>query len=398
MDASRIEITGPLTPHVEPLWLWLAARGYTALSIANVARVMAHLSRWLDHERLSVADLTSDTIDRFLRHRRRAGYTCWLSPRGVAPILDYLRDVGVALPRDDRPAVSRAAIDRVIDAYGEYLRRERALSPSTAAFYERMARDLLPHDGDLRSLSAATVTAFVVRASCRGSVAYTKYKVVALRCLLRYLYVRGDLTANLAAAIPAVAGWRLTSLPRDVSPDMVGQLLKVARGQTVGSRRARAALLLMARLGLRAGEVTALQLEDLDWTTGEVLIRGKGHVLDRLPLPADVGAALAAYVRQRPPQAATRAVFLRVRAPHAPLSSNGLKSLVRAACRRAGVSEIGTHRLRHTAATQMLRHGASLAEIAQVLRHRHVDTTAIYAKVDRVSLRQLVQAWPGGDQ
>jgi site-specific recombinase XerD len=127
-----------------------------------------------------------------------------------------------------------------------------------------------------------------------------------------------------------------------------------------------------------------------------VLIRGKGQSLDRLPLPADVGAALATYVRHRPPQTATRAVFLRVRAPHRALSSSGLKSLVRAACRRAGVPEIGTHRLRHTAATQMLRHGASLTEIAQVLRHRHVDTTAIYAKVDRVALRQLAQPWPGG--
>jgi integrase/recombinase XerD len=396
MDASRITISGPLASHVEALWSRLAARGYTALSIANVARVMAHLSRWLDRERLSPADLTTHEIDRFLQHRRRAGYTCWLSLRGVAPILDYLRHAGVALPPDDRPAVIPAAIDGVIDAYGEYLRRERALSPSTAAFYERIARDVLPHDGDLRSLSAATVTTFIVKASRTDSVAYTKYKVVALRCLLRYLYVRGDLTANLAAAIPAVAGWRLTSLPRDVSPDMVGQLLSVARGQTVGSRRARAALLLMARLGLRAGEVTALQLEDLDWAAGEVRIRGKGHALDRLPLPADVGAALAAYVRQRPPQATTRAVFLRVRAPHAPLTSSALKSLIRAACRRAGVPEIGTHRLRHTAATQMLRHGASLAEIAQVLRHRHVDTTAIYAKVDRVALRQLAQPWPGG--
>jgi integrase/recombinase XerD len=396
MDASRIAIRGPLASHVPGLWSTLAGRGYTPLSIANVARLMAHLSRWLARERLTPADLTSHQIGRFLRHRKHARYTCWLSTRGVEPILAYLRTVGIGPPAE-HPARVPTGHDAIVDRYREYLQRERALTPSTAAFYERIARAFLPRDGDLRSLNAASVTAFVLEASRTYSVAYTKYKVSALRCLLRYLYVQGDLAANRAAAVPAVAGWHLASLPRDAPPDAVRQLLRSCPRRTPIGRRARAAVLLMVRLGLRAGEVAALQLEDLHWGAGEVLIRGKGRSLDRLPLPADVGAALAAYVRgSRSRATTTRRVFLRVRAPHGALSSGGLKSLLCATCHRAGLPAMGTHRLRHTAATQMLHHGASLTEIAQVLRHRHLDTTAIYAKVDRRALRQLAHPWPGG--
>jgi site-specific recombinase XerD len=152
----------------------------------------------------------------------------------------------------------------------------------------------------------------------------------------------------------------------------------------------------MARLGLRVGEVAALRLDDVDWAAGELLIRGKGGHLDRLPLPADVGSALSAYVRWSRPRIESRAVFLRIRAPHGRLTPDALKRVLRSACTRAGLPAMGTHRLRHTAATQMLRQGASLSEIAHVLRHRHVDTTAIYAKVDHIALRTVVQPWPGG--
>lgn len=397
MDASRIRITGPLGLHVKGLWSQLSARGYTDLSIANVARLMAHLSRWLARQGLSATDLTTDHIDRFLRHRRRTGYTCWLSRRGVQPILEYLRTVGAALPRNEARTAVPTPLDQIVDRYLDFMRRERAVAPTTASFYERIARAFLPHDGNLRSLSVARVTAFILKESRTYSVAYTKYKVSALRSLLRYLYVQGAIATDLAAAVPAVAGWRLAAMPKDVPPDFIAQLLGSC-DRTPRGRRTRAAVLLMVRLGLRAAEVAALRLDDVDWRAGEMLIRGKGGTTDRLPLPTDVGSALAAYVRWSRPRAATRMVFVRVRAPHGALSSNGVKSLLRAACGRAGLPATGTHRLRHTAATQMLRHGASLTEIAQVLRHRHVDTTAIYAKVDRGSLRQLAQAWPGGAQ
>jgi site-specific recombinase XerD len=355
---------------------------------------MAHLSRWLHPQGLAAADLSTDQIGRFLKHRKRAGYTGWLSSHGLEPILQHLRAVG-ATPPPVRPVVVATAIDHLVARYSEYLRRERALSPSTAAFYVRMARTFLPPDGDLRSLTAASVTAFVLRESRTFSIAYTKCKVSAVRCLLRYLYVHAEIPTNLANVVPAVAGWRLSSLPRDVPPHVLRQLLQHCKRRTHVGRRARAAVLLMARLGLRVGEVAALRLDDIDWTAGELRIRGKGGCLDRLPLPADVGSALATYVRWSRPRIDSRAVFLRVHAPHDRVSAGGLKSVLRAACTRAGVPRMGTHRLRHTAATQMLRHGASLTEIAQVLRHRHTDTTAIYAKVDRLALRQLAPSWPG---
>lgn len=395
MDASRIRINGPLARYLEGVWAALVGRGYALLSIVRVARLMAHLSRWLGRRGLAAGDLSTDEIGRFLRHRRRAGYRVYVSTRGLEPILQHLRAVG-ATPPPVRPVVVPTAVDHVVARYSEYLRRERALSPSTAAFYLRMARTFLPPDGDLRSLTAASVTAFVLRESRGFSIAYTKYKVTALRSLLRYLYVHGDIATNLAAAVPAVAGWRLSSLPRDVPPHVLKQLLEHCNRRTDVGRRARAAVLLMARLGLRVGEVAALRLDDIDWAAGELLIRGKGGYLDRLPLPADVGSALAAYVRWSRPRIESRAVFARIRAPHDRLTPEALKGVLRTACTRAGLPAMGTHRLRHTAAAQMLRHGGSLTEIAQVLRHRHIDTTAIYAKVDRPALRQLAPSWPGG--
>jgi integrase len=197
-------------------------------------------------------------------------------------------------------------------------------------------------------------------------------------------------------AVPGVADLRDRSLPRGLEPTVVKKLLESCdRRRTVG-RRDYAILLLLVRLGLRAGEVAALTLDDIDWRRGEIVVRGKGGRFDRLPLSADVGRALASYLRRRPSKERSRAVFLKVQAPDGALNSDGVKGVVRKACRRAQVESVGPHRLRHTAATNMLREGASLPEIAQVLRHRELRTTAQYAKVDRARLRALALPWPGG--
>lgn len=397
MDPSRIRIRGPLTTHVGGLWETLAAQGYTALSAVNVVRVMAHLSRWLERERLSPNELTVEPINRFLRHRRRAGYTGWRSERGLVPILAYLREQGAVPPVEPAAPGSTPPVEALVDRYVEYLRTERALLETTVDLYHRVAVAFLTGHDDVQGLTAADVTAFVLEASHTGSIGYTKLKVTALRSLLRYLHVRGEIAVELAAAVPAVAGWRLASLPKALSADEVKQLLACCDRRTHVGRRGYAVVLAMVRLGLRAGEVAALTLDDVDWTRGEIVICGKGRQLDRLPLPADVGAALAAYVRWSRPASSSRRLVLRVRAPHGPLSSNGVKAIVNLAYARAGLVARGAHRLRHTAATEMLRQGASLSDIAQVLRHRHVDTTAIYAKVDRVALQALVQPWPRGD-
>lgn len=395
MRWSKIRIRGPLASHLPGLWQALEAQGYTALSIGNLARLMAHLSRWLTDHGLAAIDLDRVTIERFVHDRREAGYTGHRSVRGLTCILEHLRRVAGAPPAE----VARVctANEARLGAYREYLERERQLKPGTVDFYLRVAREVLPANGDLDALTARSVTEVVVAASGRYGTSMTKYLVTALRVLLRYLFVRGELAHDLTGAVPSVAGWRLSALPRDLEPSVVGRLLKACDGRTHGGRRGRAAVLLMVRLGLRVGEVAALRLDDLDWRAGEILIsNGKAGGTDRLPLPADVGAAIASYVQRSRPRTDSRRVFIGLRAPHRPATSGSLNDAVRAACRRAGIVEIGSHRLRHTAASQMLRRGSSLAEIAQVLRHRHVDTTAIYAKVDRLALRELARPWPGG--
>jgi site-specific recombinase XerD len=395
MDPSKIRIRGPLASHVDGLWRELAAQGYAPLSIANMARVMAHLSQWLEREHLGPSGLSAKQNERFLLHRRRAGYTCWRSTRGLEPILGYLRGVGV-VPPIETPYSPKAAIDVVVEPYMAYIREERAVSPSTASVYERLARAFLSRRADTGAQCAADVSTFVLKEARTCSIGFAKLKISALRSLLRHLYVHGDIAVDLAASVPAVAGWRLATLPKALRPDEVKQLLRGCDRRTHGGRRTFAVVLLMVRLGLRAGEVAGLELDDIDWAHGELLVRGKGRRLDRLPLPADVGAALAAYVRRSRPRTECRRLLMRVRAPLDGLSRGSVTAIVRAACARAGLATVGAHRLRHTAATEMLRHGASLSDIAQVLRHRHVDTTAIYAKVDRVSLRTLAQPWPGG--
>ena len=219
---------------------------------------------------------------------------------------------------------------------------------------------------------------------------------MALRSWLRFLYEEG-LTANpLAAAVPGVAPWRTNSLPHALDHRAVTQLVHSCDRRTSTGRRDHAILLLLVRLGLRAGEVAALKLDDVDWRQGEIVIHGKADRRERLPLPIDVGEAVAGYLRWSRPRTGSRRLFLRVKAPIVGLSGDGVTRVVHAACRRAGLQLVGAHRLRHTAATEMLRRGGGLVEIGQVLRHRSLLTTAIYAKVDSATLQGLARHWPGG--
>jgi integrase/recombinase XerD len=256
-------------------------------------------------------------------------------------------------------------------------------------------------DGDLAlgELGAGDITAFVV-AYCptrpRGSA---KLLAVALRSLLAFLHVEGVVGGSLTSCVPSVASWRLSGLPRALTPEEVRRLVGSCEGRGAVGLRDRAALLLLVRLGLRAGEVAGLELSDIDWRGGELVVRGKGDRAERLPLPDDVGRAVACYLHEaRPPCSPSRRVFLRVRAPWQGLTAGGVTMLVAGAARRAGLGTIHAHRLRHTAACELLRAGSSLKEIGQLLRHRSALTTAIYAKVDRTALRALARPWPGQER
>jgi integrase/recombinase XerD len=316
----------------------------------------------------------------------------------LVPLLAYLRGLGVVVA--EPPPPPRDPLDVLLTRYRDYLLVERGLAASTAALDVRLARPFLATrvraDGqlDLAGLGAGEVAAFVV-AQSRQQPRSAKRIVTAVRSVLQFAYVAGLIDRPLGEAVPSPAGWTLTSVPRGLSPTQVAALLAGCdRNHPTGCRDF-AILRMLVRLGLRAGEAAALALEDIDWRRGELTVRGKGHRQDR-PLPADVGQAIVDYLQHaRPAAASGRTVFVRAQAPYRALTSNAVTTVVLTAARRAGLGEVAAHRLRHTAATAMLQAGGSLAEIGQVLRHRRVLTTALYAKVDVAALRVLARPWPG---
>lgn len=249
---------------------------------------------------------------------------------------------------------------------------------------------------NLPMLPVDAVTGFVVAEAAMRTTGAAKLMVTALRSLLRFLLLTGRIDTDLASAVPAVAGWRLAWLPRAVGPDQVRALLESCdRSRAVG-RRDFAIVTMLTRLGLRACEVAAMELDDIDWRAGELVIRGKGDQRDKLPLPVDVGQTLVNYLRAGRPSSACRQVFLGARAPYRPLTSGAVCAVVRQGCARAGIDTFGAHRLRHTTATSVLRAGAALEEVGQLLRHRELASTAIYAKVDQARLVTVARRWPAG--
>ncbi len=314
-------------------------------------------------------------------------------------MLEYLREVA-EVPAWGPPA-AECPVEGLLGAYGRYLRVERRLAPTTVRSHEDIARRFLSRHAegdrlDLEGLAAAEVTAFVLAEARLRSVGSMKALLSPLRSLLRFLFVAGMTPRNLTAAVPGIANPQLVALPKALDAATVAALLvSCDRGTAVG-RRDFAVLTVLVRLGLRAGEVAALRLDDIDWRAGELVVRGKGNRLDRLPLPADVGEAVVDYLRHGRARSVCRAVFLRAVGPDAAMTGRSVVMVPRSASRRAGLPVIvGAHRLRHTAASEMLRHGGSLAEIAQVLRHHSESTTAIYAKLDRAALGLIVRPWPG---
>jgi integrase/recombinase XerD len=398
-DPSRVRISGPLEVFAAGFTAELERLGYRRTPASFQLQLMAHVSRWLEGDGLGADGLTSEIVERFLEERRAAGYTDRITWRAMVPLLGYLRGLGVAPPPSPRVVVGAAEV--LLAEYREYLAVERGLTAGTIEGYVLAVRPFLAgreRDGDeldLDVLSAADVMAFVV-ARCPGqSKGAAKMTVTSLRSLLRFLHLRGLVAGPLADAVPSTASWRLSGLPRALEPDQLQALFDSCDRGNADGRRDYAVLVLLARLGLRAGEVAALRIEDVDWRAGELRISGKGRRDERLPLPEDVGEAIVAYLRDgRPATALDRSLIVRVRAPHHGLTTGGITQIVFAAAAHAGLGPLHSHRLRHTAATQMLRAGASLEEVGQVLRHRQVLTTAIYAKVDRDALRAIARPWP----
>jgi integrase/recombinase XerD len=387
---KRVWCDGPLAPYAWGYGVLLVERGYAPSGVEGQLRLMAHLSRWVAAQRVELGALTPEAVERFLESRPA-------SRRAVGPLLSHLRDLGVV----PEPTALDTSVDRLLAEYRNYLVRERGLVLGSVRLRLDVARLFLagrpePLELALERLQAGDVTAFVV-AQCRSrrrGVAWSRTLTSGLRSLLRYVHLAGWVPVPLAQAVPSVAGWRLGSLPRALEREQVQRLLDSCDCSTALGRRDFAILMLLSKLGLRAGEVAGLRLDDIDWRAGEVVVRGKGARTERLPLPHDVGKAVVSYLRAGRGRASFREVFLRAVAPHGPLSSGGVCSIVHAACDRSGMRRVGAHRLRHTVATELLRSGAGLEQIAQVLRHSSATTTAVYAKVDRVALRSLARPWP----
>ena len=397
--AAAVRVTGPLAPFTDRYADALRQWGYAPGSAVHQVQLMAHLSRWLAERGWSGADLTEERVAEFLAARREAGCSQHYGRRAMTPMMDFLAGQHVTpAPSAVGPAVSGA--ESVLAGFEAYLVSERALSPATVTAYLARGRRFLADytaDGAVDALTCADVTHAVAAEAERVSVGGVQYYVAAVRALLRYCHVRGLVDTDLSAAALAATGRRTSLLPRGLGDRDTRALLRACDRRRRIGRRDYAVLVLLMRLGLRAGEVARLRLDDFDWRAGEVVVHGKGARVDRMPLPVDVGAAVTGYLQRGRPPTARREVFVTVIAPVGPLTREAVGGIVRRACVRAGVSPVGPHRLRHTTAAAMVRAGVGLPDIGQVLRHRGLVTTAVYARVDLAALRTLARPWPSGD-
>ena len=393
---------GLLGAHVDDFARQMLEQGYARASIRYALQLVADFGRWLSKRRIAVPQLTAEHLACYLQYRSR-GRHFRLGDASIARrLLVLLVEQGVVT---EAPPIEPTAVQRVEGEFRRYLEQERRLAPATVFNYLGFARRFLAEnirDGEVRLdlVQAVNVVGFVQREAARLHHAKrAKLMTTALRSLLQYARYRGLIKSDLRISVPTVANWSMASLPRALSSDELQRLLSCCERESAVGRRNWAILLLLARLGLRAGEVVALRLDDLDWAAGELCIRSAGTRADHLPIPQDVGEALADYLRHGRPACASRRVFVRIRAPHRGFATSAaISTLVMRALARAGLNPAhkGAHLLRHTVATQMLRRGASLTEIGELLRHRNPQTTMIYAKVDLDLLRPLALPWPGG--
>jgi integrase len=385
-------VNGPLALYAAGFAEELVDLGYSKSAAKKQMILLAHLDGWLKARGHEAGELTADLVEPLFAARRHEGRSNLLTTKSLKPFLGFLRRAGVPEP----PRAARTDPQELItDRFRLYLAQERGLVEGTVNFYVLVARLFLVERPVFSDLVAADIIQFTGRV-CEGrGLSSARQAVSALRSFLRWLEMEGWTAPGLDQAVLSAAGWS-PNLPRAIEAGQAAQLLRSCDRRRALGRRDYAILALLVRLGLRGGEIVRLELDDLDWRRGEILVRGKGRRQERLPLPSDVGEALAGYLQRGRPQSTSRRVFLRHHAPFVGFSDTGvLRGVLDRACVRAGVAYASPHRLRHTAATEMLRAGAPLSEIAQVLRHRSPTTTSLYAKVDHVRLGELARPWPG---
>jgi integrase/recombinase XerD len=396
---SQVRVAGPLAPHADGFRAALDAQGFSPWSQMFYLHLLADVSRWLGRHGLDASGLTDANAFAFQQDRRSRGRARFRGTQGLALLLSFLRGAGAAPPPAAAEPGDEAGV--LVDEFAGYLAGERGLRPQTVVLYAAAARRFLGSlpagDGDvLAGLTADAVRSFVIAESSRRGTGSLKNQVTAVRSLLRFLHLRGRIPDPMDGAAPAAAGWHRPPLTRRIRPGDVAAILASCDRDTHAGRRDYAILMLLARLGLRAGEAAAARAGDIDWRSGEILVRGKGGRDERLPLPADAGAAIADYCRNaRPEAAASGMLFLHARAPYGPVTSSAVGHAVKRACLRAGLEPASAHQLRHAAATAMRRAGAPLSEISQLLRHQHEGTTSRYGTIDPDELGPVTAPWPG---
>jgi integrase/recombinase XerD len=392
---------GPLGPYMDSYAAEMLKQSYATATAQAHIRLLADFSRWLAKRRLTPKEITTELFPSYLRSRRtRHWRITYNDPSALKQMFNLLVRQGV-IPEIPQPPPTPA--EQLQDEFASYLRQERGLATPTICLHLSFVGKFLTErfgtgPVDLSTLSSSDVIDFVRRRAASMQTEYAKSQNTALRAFLRFGRYRGDLHADLAACVPSVANGHFSTLPRAIPPDQTELVLASCDRTTSVGRRDYAILLLLARLGLRAIELVHLHLEDLDLQNGWITVRGKGGRLSQLPLPVDVGEAIADYLRNARPKSASRCVFLRATAPITGFKgSTTVGGVVRQALSRAGIHSPlkGAHQFRHGLATRMLRQGASLSEIAELLRHRSIRTTELYARVDIDTLRTLALPWPG---
>jgi len=394
---STDRLSGPLAEHARGFRTELAELGYSTSAAKKQVQMLAHLSHWLEATGRPLAELNEANAGPFFEQRRQDRRGNLLTTRSLAPLLGYLRRSG-AVPRPQPPAPI-GPTEVLLARYRTYLLSERGLAQGTARSYLHVARMFVTarperHELGLEGSRAAEVMGFVSSACSGRSTSSTRQVVSALRCFLRFLQFEGVVPPTLDNAVLSVAGWAPPP-PRAASPAQVEAIMASCDRSSALGLRDYAILALLARLGLRDGEVVRLGLDDIDWRAGELAIERKGGRRDRLPLPADVGEAIAGYLVHGRPHTSSRRVFVRHFAPKTGLAGTGaVTHLLAKACQRAGCAYVNPHGLRHSLASQMLAAGVSLYDIGQVLGHASATATATYAKVDPKALVELARPWP----
>jgi site-specific recombinase XerD len=392
----------PLGLHLQALATSFMEDGYADMTVRLKLGLLADFGRWFGQTRLAITDVDERLVDAFVKRRQQVRRG---DLKTLEQFLGHLRKCAVIPDRE--PVREVSPLFDILTQYEKYLRSERGLVTITILHYQFFVRRFLVErfrEGPflLREVKPSDISNFVLRHAHTMAVKRAQLMTTAFRSFFRYLFQKGELQANLAASVPTVADWQLSTVPKYLAPEEVKRVLRACNRHTAAGRRDYAILLLLARLGLRGGEVVALQLDDLNWRAGEIMVRGKGLFHDRMPLPSDVGKALASYLRRDRPPCRTRRVFVCMKAPRRGFANpSTLTTVVRRALDRADLHPNfkGAHLLRHSLATSMLRSGATMGEIGEVLRHRIPNTTEIYAKVDFDGLRSLAHPWPmGGEQ